>query len=426
MPVNMGKEGEGGTYEGLTGNFMARPSVIADKLVEGKEGRPDALRVTFEVAGREDAVSLFVPLHESAADRLRPFIPDVPDDVPTDEAGMRSYLAANLPGRDFLVYASNGSVRGVTAPEGKQRVRLTGLNKFSRQADGQARVRFFTETKDHETVTFTVRHPDIVCKVGATPEEDDIGPAKEFNPNPYLFEYLIAFGLDWKRFEREVKDAYEQGRLFTRLGLDGPEEGFFSDPNDLTEELFQATHRHSPNRWCEVEIVDHKQYGLGPKRGAYSHIEFTPVIVEGGSTSKADAEFEKEKLRMMTAWDVLTQIVTGDENARLMAGTQFTRQGRALAACTLKPLILKYPDAVLRKNQDGTPYIEVPPKPDTWNVNGMVAAACTAERLCKDGKVGLIDLNDAEGTAERVVEWASDALAWEWQGAGYTEEAEVL
>lgn len=418
MPVNIGKENEGGTFEGLTGNFTAKPTEVADKKIEGREGRPDSLRVVFEVEGQDDKLSLFVPLHESAVDRLRPFIHDA-DNVPTDEAGLRSYLASNLPGDTFLVYASNGSIRGTTAPAGKHRIRLTGLHKFTRRTDGQERVRFFAETKTFETVTFTVKYPDLVCKVGQKPEQDDIGPAKELSPNKYLFEYLIAFGLDWQQFGQEITDAYQNGNLFTRLGLDGPEPGYFSEPDDITEELFQATKRHGPNRWCEVEIVDNKQYGLGPRRGEWSHIELTPIIVEGASDN---AEFNREKLVFLEMWENLTKIVLGKDAARFMVGSALTDDGRTIAKGILVPLLYRWPEGMLTKKSDGTPAIHLPPTPETWNINAVACANLTAEKLMaldEEARFRVANLTD-QGAS--IIAWAEENLADWWGGSGHTEE----
>ena len=426
MPVNMGNEDSGG-FDGLTGNFVAKPVEVADKLVQGREDRPDAVRVTFQIQGKDDKLSLFVPLSERAPEVLRPFIPNVKQ-VPTDEAGLRSFLAANMPGTEFLVYASNSSIRGTTAKPGKVRVQLTGLHQFSRQSDGQKRARFFAETKNHETVTWTVRYPAIVCKVGQTPDQDDIGPEKEFNPNPYLFEYLIAFGLDWGRLVQEVTQAYEDGKLFSRLGLDGPEPGYFSNPDDLTDELFQAAKRHNPNRWCEVVLVDHQQYGIGPKRGDYSHIEFTPVIVEGGGAD--DAEFTREVASTMEQWDLLTKVIYGDGDARFMVGGKFTDQGRDLALSVLKPLVLAYPAAVTGTKADGTPEIVLPPNADSWTLDGVACLYFTAKRLLKLSEEGndktlmsLVNLTDHEG--KKVVAWAKENVP-EWATIGQESEAEVL
>ena len=412
MPVNLGKEGEAGTFEGVTGNFHAKPTIIADKLIQGKDGRSDALRVVFEVEGKEDTLSLFVPLSDNAADVLHPFIPNTKD-VPTDEAGMRSYLASNLPTQTFFVYASRSSIRGTTAKPGKQRVRLIGLHKFSRQSDSQERVRFFAENKDHETVTWTTEYKGIETKVGDKPEEDDI----DLSPNPYLFEYLIAFGLDWEQLGMELSTAYEDGQLFPHLGLDGETPGFFNDPTDLTDELYQATRRHSPNRWCDVTIVDHEKYGIGPKRGEWSHIDFTPVIVE------SNTEFNREVETFLELWENLTKVVMARDEARFMAAGKFTQDGVAMMKAILKPLVLAYPAAVV---PDPPVIFNATPSPDTWTLDGLVCASFTAQRLMKvasedNGALfDLIDLSDHEGT--KVLEWAAGNVP-EWATIGQEAEA---
>ena len=112
MPINAGKEGET-TYTGLTGNYHARPTTVADKIVEGRDGRPDALRVGFEIKDKDDKATLFVPMDGGAADTLRPFTGGS-EPTQTDEAYLRKFIAGNVVTDWYLVYLSNGTVRGVT------------------------------------------------------------------------------------------------------------------------------------------------------------------------------------------------------------------------------------------------------------------------------------------------------------------------
>ena len=89
----------------------------------------------------------------------------------------------------------------------------------------------------------------------------------------------------------------------------------------------------------------------------------------------------------------------------------------------LKPLVLAYPAAVV---PDPPVIFNATPSPDTWNLDGLVCASFTAQRLMKvasedNGALfDLVDLSDHEGT--KILEWAADNVP-EWATIGQEAEA---
>ena len=395
MPVNVKEEGE---YEGLSGTFKAKPASVADKVVEGKEGRPDALRVIFEVEDQDKTLSLFVPIHADAVGRLRPFIPGLTS-VTATEAGLRDLIAA-MPTDAVTVYANNGSIWSRVAEVGVHRAELSRLMLFTRASDNETRARFVLETPDNTEISWTAPWK-VKASRGTTPDKDDI----TVSLNDSVFQYLCTLGLDARWFEVEMSEAYQKGTLFARLGLDGQVPGFFEDPADITPELLAAVERHG-KRQVQVEIVDHPQYGLGPKRaGQIKMVQLAPVVVEGAG----NVEFDRELLRFYEDWDNLTRVLLARDDARFLIGGKLTGDGRPIAMAVMVPAIQAYPDAVKERKADGTPAIVLPPTLDSWKLNGLVCVNFLAERLMAAGPETLFELvNLGDPNPEKLLVWIAE------------------
>lgn len=426
MPVDIGEESGGGTFTGLTGNYVARPVSVAEKIVEGKDGRPDALRVVFEVEDKKDELSLFVPLGPGAAQRLALFAPGATG-VPTTESALREWIARNVRPDKVLVYAKNGSIWSRIAEPGKHRAQLSGLFKFHNKK-GEPRAGFRLRTADGKDISWTTTWPALVCKVGDTPEEDDIGPKGALNGSQYLFGYLIDLGLDWKRFEAELVAAYNgtlpdgrKGRLFRAMGLDGEEPGFFQDPEDITPDLLDAVKRHGPAT-VEVEVVNDREYGIGPKRGDFSRVQLTKIIVEGGAGG-VSAEFEREKGRLLDALDVLA-IKLFQRDTRFAAGSNTTEDGKAVMRGLIVPLVRLNPGIVRKQKEDGSPLVTFPFGPDGWTLNGVAALSMAVEKLLQMDDEELFLTVDLHNSAS-LLAWAERA-ATELKADMSVDEPEVF
>ncbi len=217
-------------------------------------------------------------------------------------------------------------------------------------------------------------------------------------------------------FERElcgyVTGHYdEQGSPITPL---------FPDRANPWNGFLAITARHG---WKSVKMTveRHKTYGLGPTRIAKGLVKMVEV------DSADNAEFKAEKGVFLQLWTNLAKVVLADDNARFIAGTKLTDEGRTIAVNVLVPLLNHWPDGILKKKDDGSPAIHLPPTPNTWNINAMVAANKTAEAIMGlDEEDRFLHVSLTDG-GKNVVSWAEKNLAEWWGGSGHTDdEAEVL
>jgi len=110
-----------------------------------------------------------------------------------------------------------------------------------------------------------------------------------------------------------------------------------------------------------------------------------------------------------------------------MAGGKLTDEGRTIAVNVLVPLLNRWPEGILKQKEDGTPAVHLPPTPETWNINALVAASKTAEAIMgldEGERFVAVNLGD-QGAS--IIGWAEKNLADWWDGSGHTDtEAEVL
>lgn len=388
MPkVSSGKVGDRGTKE--RGKLEVTYQSISDELSPPRDDWPAALKVLFKVSGQDRMVTKFVPLDKTVSKRLEGFCP--PTEA-TSEMGIRSHVEKTIIKEPIWIRLW-GSIQERLAPVGTYRFKLHKLGPKRPNREGVNQTWFTMKTKEGLYTSTPIKYPDLQHTVGKTPEDDWIGPKDELAPAKYMFKYLISFGLDWTRFAEENNPECE---LLTCQALwpghytaDGPPiEPFFSNPDDITQELVQAVARHGP-RYVEIEIEDHPQYGLSPKRGDYSLITMTPVIVEG----QDDTEFQKERARFLMSWGHLANVVLAKENVEVARGSTWTPDGRAVAMMAIVPIITAYPHVVTTQKEDGTPRITVPTS-DTWDLDRMVCMSFVAEQLLEAHAKGEINLTD--------------------------------
>jgi hypothetical protein len=407
------------TSGGKKGEFRVRFKEIAEKTMKPKD--PDSpfkesLRVVYAIEGAgDDAVSLGVTI-EDPADDLWGFVSVSPDQAPANnEAALRQFIEANAVREVFDVYV-NGFIRSRLAPEGTHTFeRILGMWTYS--TDGGPRIGMTAVTKDGLTTTWSCKDPQLQKEVGQSgPDADYIGGDGQLNPNQYVFIYLQNFGLDWEAMQENLKTAEAYWPRIT-------------DMETGTKPLFPSLENPWPgflamiDRWnpVKMEITRHAQYGLGPKRvGQFPIVKMTPI-----ERDESGAEFGREKALFLELWDNLTKAVLSRDDARFIAGANLTEDGKAVALATLKPLVVAHPQAVTAgKNPDGSPALCLPPEPQTWTLDGLVAANFTAERLLAleaEDLFNVVKLNDPAPFTT----WAAEAVP-EWADVGREQAAEVL
>ena len=414
--------GEGGSYQDHKGEFVVLYQDIAEETMKPKS--PDSpfkesLRVAYNIKGTEDTVSLGVSIESPAADLLG-FVPD-PNEAPVNnETALRQFIQGSAYREPLTVYVG-GFIRSRLALEGTHTfTSIANVIQYNRQSDGQVRLVMVAATADGLTTSWTCPEPQFKKTKGETPDSEDeyIGP---LSPDSYAFQYLQMFGLDWEQMQKDLRnaEAYWPGHYDTN---GNPITPLFPDQSNPWNGFLAITARHG---WKPVKMTveRHKQFGLGPKRIAKGLVK----MVEVDAGSSMNAEFEREKLVFLELWDNLTKVVLADDNTRFMAAGKLTDEGRTIASGILVPLLHRWPEGILKQKDDGSPAVHLPPTPDTWNINALVAASKTAEAIMgmdEEGRFLHVSLTDG---GKNVVSWAELNLAEWWDGSGHTDsEAEVL
>lgn len=421
MPrADVGTEQTSMSGERKKGEFKVKYTDIAEKTMKPKS--PDSqfresLRVTFDIVGKEDdTVSLGVVVEEPAND-LRGFVGN-PTAAPKDsETALRQFIETNIVREPVEVYV-NGFIRSRLALEGTHVFeKIIAIYPYDK---GQPRIGMTAITKDGLTTNWNCKDPQLRKERGErNPDSDYIGGDGELNPNQFAFVYLQAFGLNWEKMKQEdLPDAaaYWPGH-YDKDGV--PIEPLFPSLENPWPGFLDIIERHGGNP-VKIDVVRDDTYGLGPPRvGQFPHVKMTPIERED------NAEFGREKALFLELWDNLTKVTLSNDAARFVAGGDFTEDGKAVALATLVPLVRAYPAAVTQKKPDGTPAV-YPPSPETWTLDGLVAANFTAERLLKLGTEDLfncVHLNDKE--AKNLLAWAAENVT-EWADVGQGRETEAL
>jgi len=415
------ESGEGGSFQELQGQFVVRYQDIAENTMKPKS--PDSpftesLRVAYGIEGNtEQTVSLGVSI-ANPADDLLGFVPD-PDAAPVDnEAALRQFIETNAYREPLTVYVK-GFIRSRLALEGTHTfTRIANIIQYNRKSDGQARLIMNAATDEGLTTALNCPEPQFKTTKGETPDGDYI----KLSPDPYCFQYLQAFGLDWERMDNEdlrTAKAYWPGH-YDREGK--PITPLFPDRIRLWDGFLNIAARHG---WkpVKIEVVRHKVHGLGPKQIAKGLVQMVEVDASGAMS----AEFEQEKLEFLKQWDKLTGAILEQNDARFMQAGKLTDDGRTIAENILVPLLHRWPEGILKQKEDGSPAVHLPPTPETWNINALVVAAHTAKTIAGMNKEErFLHVSLADG-GKNVVSWAELNLSDWWDGSGYTDnEAEVL
>jgi len=388
------------------GNFTVRYREIAEETMKPRS--PDSpfresLRVVFGIEGEGDqTVSLSVTI-EDPADDLWGFVTVNPDNAPAgNEAALRAFIEANVVRDPVQVYVS-GFIQSRQAQAGAHVFeRILWVYQYNRGSDGQARLGMVAVTKDGQTTSWTCPEPQFDKRKGDTPEGDYIGP---LSPDAHAFLYLQTFGLDWKRMEKEDltrAEAYWPGH-FNEDGQ--PIEPLFPDLLNPWPGFLAIIDRHG---WkpIKMEIENHPQYGIGPKRLSKGLVKMIEVERDGADS----AEFAREAERFMADYDNLTAVLFNKADGRLMFSGSFTQEGRDVAVNVIKPVVYRWPGVVKLHKADGSPEIRVPPTPDSWHLNGVVCLGFLAERLmaaaAKDGALLFELVNLSNPDPEKLLAWA--------------------
>lgn len=183
------------------------------------------------------------------------------------------------------------------------------------------------------------------------------------------------------------------------MGLDGEIPGLFADHENITPELTAFMHNQELNgplptvRW---EVIPGEKEGQAwVKKNADKKVALTFIESD-------NAAFNMEVGRFHTAWDALTQALSGDDGAYLCRGDKLTGEGKQVAYQVMKPIIDAYPDCVKNRKADGSPSIILPPNSESWHLNGLVAITRVAELLLKEGT-----LSDIVSEQEQLLAWVN-------------------
>lgn len=392
MPVTIKEQSESNRFTGTV--VITPPYAVAEKLVEGRDGMPDAVKLLCSIKGEEEPAALFVPLHENAIYKLQAFIPGL-ERVPTQEGALRKFLEAYFPKEEFLVYVQNGSVRSRMAGAGKHRAKLYRVFTYENEKN-TTRARIVLRTEANEEITWTAPWEGAVS---ANAETNEISIAS----GKHVIQYLVALGLDLEKLEAELIEADRAKTLFPHyddsVGVEVP--GFFGGdtPKDIARALNDAVKRHGPY-WVEVEVIDNKKWGPSAKgMGTKEGVQLTRIIVADGQ----NAAFEKELAYFYELWENLTKVVLAKPEARFVAGHSLTEEGKTVAVGIIKPVMLAHPH--LLKDEA----VQFPPNPNGWHLDGLVALDFVGERLLKldeEERFNIVNLTDPT----KLLEWAAGAV----------------
>jgi len=405
MPiVDAGTGGGGGT----SGKLWVRPKEIATKIIKAKDNRPAAVRVVFTVEGKEDTVSLAVPIGnpEQAAKMVGTLMEG---DPPSGEADLRVWLAAGLNAdKKMLANVSNNFIRAFIAPPGEYIGKLHRLRQHAKK-DGTKRIWFTLQNREGLTTDFSAPWPMISCVKGNTPDTDSIGPEDQLNDGKGPFKYLCMFGLDWNRFKAELQAA--PALWGGHIDIDaGPIKSYFANIDDLTPELFNATVEHGL-KWVKWVVVDDPKWGPQIPRGDF-FFNITPVeiIHEDGTVDPMEQEFQRELAVFNELWDNLIKAVYQNENLRFLAGGKpTTPHGDDLVKALIVPIVTENPGAVKITHSDGKPKLTFPIRSAKWRLNGLVLLDRFAEALFKLSPEEMFELvNISQPDTDKIVAWAKE------------------
>jgi len=409
MPIIDAGTGGG---SGTSGKLWVRPKEIATKIIEAKDNWPAAVRIVFSVEGKDETVSLSIPISkpELAAEKTAGLIDGKP---PSGETELRAWLKTNLiADKKMLADTGRGGfIYHFVAPPGEYIGKLHRLSKFNRKSDGAPRAKFTLKTREGLISTFTTPWPNINCVKGDTPDTDSIGPDTEFNDGQGPYKYLCMLGLSWKQFLAELRTA--PALWDGHIDIDaGPIKSYFADIDDITPELFAAAVEHGLEwvKWT-VELSANPEYVVGIKRGKY-FFDLKPVEIvhEDGTVDPLEQEFQRELAVFNELWDNLIKAVYQNENLRFLAGGKpTTPHGDDLVKALIVPIVTENPGAVKITHPDGRPKLTFPIRSAKWRLNGLVLLDRFAEALFKLSPEEMFELvNISQPNTDKVIAWAKE------------------
>ena len=375
MP-KMSSQEPGERRAGFRGRVQVTLTEIAEKIIDAHDEYPAALRAVYNVEGKEQTVTLAVPLdNEQGPEQVKGFLTSKIVGDWGDEPGMRAALPNLLKKGPLWVNVWNNYIRYPLAGPGHHRGQVRSFRK-STASDGKMTMWIELATSDGLVSSWGCPYKEYPMVIGDTPDGDRWGiEGESVNPSDYWLKYAIALGLDWDKLNAEIEAApCLWPKHYDSNGTPIP--ALFPDMNDLTGAIYEAVQRHGP-KTVEWDVVDHAQYGIGPRRGEYSWVELTPVIIESAS----DGEFRKEAERFASDFEMLTKVIHANNDVLFQRGTKLTPEGLSVAKAVIKPVVLAYPQLVTNQDQEGKPMLFIPPEPQDWQLNGLVCINFVAERL---------------------------------------------
>ena len=391
MPLIRDSEGFGGKAEARL------VSVVG--AVPATENWPAAVRARYTTKNGED-VLLDIPMTEDAFEVMKPFLADpLTAQRPRNysESEIASFFTEHAEKAHVWVRAWKGFIRARLAGPGSHYFRLVDLGKYVRQRDGQERISFTLQTEDGLEAKFSAPYK-LEYSLGDTPEKDTISTPGQ------MWTYLENLGLNSHLWEETVVSA---DALWPRRG--GPDP-LFMDPDDITPELLALIQQYGPTT-VKITIENDAEYGLGPvRKGQYAEVKM--IQVEGTpppQTESDEKEFQREREVFDAQMDILVKLVTGRDDAVFYENGKESKDGVYVIVNVLVPIVNQYPHVVTRYKANGEPATTIPPTPDSWNLDGLVAINEAVRRLNNLGTelanlTGLIDANDHS----KLLEWVAD------------------
>lgn len=380
------------------------------RVIEASEHFPESLLVDYATKNGED-LSLAIPLNEEAFATMRPFLKDpMTNQRPTGntEGELGKFFKGHAETGYIWVNARKNFIKARMAPVGEHYVTLAGFGRYYSQKNTQERVTFYVETREGWQASWTAPYK-VEYTVGSTPDQDTIS-----TPG-LMWSYLEALGLDQEKFAETIGEA---PALWPReqLPLGGEAKPLFSDPDNIMPELHRLMLEYGLNT-LKIKVTMDKKYGLGVERqGQYHEVKY--YLVEGAQPKRDDqmtdkVEFEHERKVFDAQMDILVKLVSGKDSAVFYdEDGKETQDAVFVILNVLVPVVNQYPHVVTRFKPNGEPATTIPPTPDSWNLDGLVATNLMVERLNKLGTelanpAGLVDKSDHT----RLLEWVSENVS---------------
>jgi hypothetical protein len=382
MPAQIEKGGEG-----FKGYAWVTPHSISDDLMQKQEGQE--LRLIFKVEdekkqdGSPILVNYGVPVDpERAVIAMMPWLgKDVK--LPSGPEAMKDFIARNMPGEKRYARIYNNFIQEYPSPLGTHRGTLVDLRTFWSDKYNQTRISFIVQTTEGFTTTWHAPY-SIKCVLAEDPAKDDI----TFFDTRLDIDYLMTLGLDFKQFVTEINEYHKtNGRLFSRLTLDGQLPGMFQDPADISPELMHAIKRYGPAT-VEFKIVQEKGYNPGPERqGKYHKVVLKPIVIEGDSgPSKAEAAFQKEAARFAETGERFISEVMATPT-RFAVDSTVTQEAIPVLKALIVPLVNRFPQISKKRKEDGTVGVSTVLSAENWTTDGLAALETVMARaLAADEK----------------------------------------